>query len=167
MNWVDSQGKKKMVLNRTVLIEGMLLLMMGFWSIIEGIRLDTMERIQLLDILGPGRYNVVLGLVLVILALIYIISHLRKNLDKKEFMIKHGMKTKMFGMIIVLAAYIFLIDIVGYLFATILFLFMIFRIAGYRSWPIIGGLSIGISVSFYLVFVYWLGMTFPSGILFK
>jgi len=73
----------------------------------------------------------------------------------------------MFGMIIVLAVYIFLIDIVGYPFATILFLFMIFRIAGYRSWLIIGGLSIGISVSFYLVFVYWLGMTFPSGILFK
>ena len=69
----------------------------------------------------------------------------------------------MVGMIIVLAVYIFLIDIIGYLFATMVFFFMIFRIAGFRSWLIIGGLSIGISVSFYLVFVYWLGMIFPLG----
>ncbi len=156
-----------MALNRTVLVEGMLLLIMGFGSMVEGIRLNAMERVQLLDVLGPGRYNVVLGLVLVILALIYIISHLRKNLDKKESMIKHGMKTKMFSMIIVLAVYIFLMDIVGYPFATVLFLLMVFRIAGYRSWLAIGGFSISLSISSYLIFVYWLQMVFPKGILFE
>jgi putative tricarboxylic transport membrane protein len=151
---------------KTTLIEGLLLLILGFGSVIEGIRLDTMERVQLLDVFGPGRYNILIGFMLIIVGFAHLVSH-RSKTDTKRLVTKDGMRVRMIGMVLVLAVYIFLINIVGYLLASMIFFFLIFRITGFRSWPIIGGLSIGISIISYLIFVYWLHMIFPPGVLFE
>lgn len=152
-------------MNRTVFIEGMLICAMGVSSIVEGIRLINMKKIQLFDVLGPGNYNLGLGVVLTILGLMYLISHRRKDLIKGK-VIEKGLRIKMISMIVILAIYSFLISIVGYLLASIVFFILIFRTVGLRSWLFIAGLSIGISISYYVIFVQCLAMVFPRGILF-
>jgi len=162
---IDNGHKREMVVNKTVLIEGILICAMGASSIVEGFRLINMEKIQLFDVLGPGNYNLGLGVFLIILGLIYLISHRRKG-PREGKIVERGMRIKMISMIIILAVYSFLINITGYLLASIVFFILIFRAVGFKSWLFIMGLSIGISLSLYIIFVRWLSMVFPRGILF-
>ncbi len=75
-----------------------------------------------------------------------------------------SMKTAMGGMIVVLALYILLIEIVGYLIASPIFFLLLFRILGITSWLRNLGLSIVCSILLYIIFVHWLAMVFPRGI---
>lgn len=61
----------------TLLIEVIVPIGIGLVSIIEGIRLTTVEKIQP-DPLGPEFYNVGIGSLLIILGFMYFISQLRK-----------------------------------------------------------------------------------------
>ena len=152
-------------MNKTVLIEGTLICAMGVSSIVEGIRLINMEKIQLFDVLGPGYYNLGLGVVLIILGLIYLISHRRKGVAEGKI-VEKGLRIRMISMIVILGIYSFLINITGYLLASIVFFILIFRTVGFKSWLSIAGLSISISISYYIIFVRCLSMVFPRGILF-
>lgn len=154
-----------MLVNKTVFIEGIVICAMGASSIVEGFRLINMEKIQLFDVLGPGNYNLGLGVVLLILGLIYLISHRRKGPVEGKI-VEKGLRIKMISMIIILAVYSFLINITGYFGASIVFFILIFRTVGFRSWLFIIGLSIAISISYYMIFVRCLSMVFPRGILF-
>jgi putative tricarboxylic transport membrane protein len=138
---------------------------MGISSIVEGFRLITMKRVQVYDVLGPGKYNLGLGVVLIILGLLYLISHRRKRFVEEKAVDK-GSRKKMINMIVVLALYSLLINVTGYLLASLVFFVLMFRIVGFKSWLFTGGLSIGISISYYIIFVRWLSMVFPKGILF-
>ena len=155
--------KKKQALNITVCIEGVLFLSVGIYSIVEGIRLIGIKGVGQIDVFGPGRYVFALGAAFIILGLIYIIS----NSGKESLKLETGMRVKMISMIACLVLYLFLINIVGFLLASVIFFLVIFRISGFRSWPLIVGISIGSSISFYLLFVYLLDMMFPRGLLFK
>jgi len=64
------------------------------------------------------------------------------------------------------ALYIFLIRIIGYLLATIIFFFLEFRIEGNKSWPLVIVLSLVLSVLYYFIFVQWCSLVFPRGIFF-
>jgi hypothetical protein len=156
--------KEEVLLNKTALIEGAIIFVMGLMSVVEGIRLTYMKKIQLYDVLGPGRYNFGVGLILIIVALIYVISRRKKGLDAEKPAKEEGMRMKMMSIIIVLVAYSCLISIIGYFSASLVFFFAIHRIMGFRSWLVNGGLSIGISISFYIIFVHWLQMIFPRGV---
>ena len=155
------------ILNRQVMIEGLVVFGLGILSIIEGIRLTVMERIQMYDVLGPGNYNIGVGILLIIVSLVYLASFRQERKDKKETdeadIQKNQFRKKMIAMFAILAVYITLIYFVGYLLATLVFFFLINRVVGFRSWLLNGGMSIGISVVFYLVFVHELDMMFPKG----
>ncbi len=156
---------------RTLLIEVLILVVVGLLSIAEGIRLCVAEKIQMYDVLGPGLYNVGMGAILIIVGLIYFISQWKKapNVDRqsvsKESKENREFKKMMISMILVMVAYIFLMDLVGYLFASAVFFFLINRVAGFRSWLTNLGVTILMTVSFYLIFVTWMGMIFPRGVL--
>jgi putative tricarboxylic transport membrane protein len=155
-------------LNRQVMIEGLVVFGLGILSIIEGIRLTVMERIQMYDVLGPGKYNVGVGILLIIVSLVYLASFRQERKDKKETdeadIQKNQYRKKMVAMFAILAVYITLIYFVGYLLATLIFFLLINRVVGFRPWLLNGGMSIGISVAFYLVFVHELDMIFPKGV---
>lgn len=60
--------------------------------------------------------------------------------------------------------YIFLLDSLGFVIATLLFIFFLQKIMGARKWvpPIfISFLAVGLS---YLIFVVWLRINFPRGV---
>jgi hypothetical protein len=73
----------------------------------------------------------------------------------------------MISMIVVMVAYIFLMSLTGYLFASLVFFLLINRIAGFRSWLTNLGVTVLMTASFYLIFVVWMGMIFPRGLLFN
>lgn len=166
-NWV--QGRT--LVNRKVMIEGLVVFGMGILSIAEGIRLTVMERIQMYDVLGPGNYNIGVGLILVIVSAAYLVSFRKErqkregrdgeNVQKKEF------KNKMVTLFVILGVYLTLIYLGGYPLATLFFFLLINRVVGFRSWLLNGGLSVGVSMAFYVVFVYGLDMIFPRGVLFE
>ena len=157
---------------KTLLIEVLVLVIVGVLSIIEGIRLCFARKIQMYDVLGPGLYNVGMGSILIIMGLVYFLSQRGKYLSaqKKSAEKDRGedreYKRMMISMIVVMIAYIFLMDLIGYLLASLVFFFLINRVAGFRSWLTNLGVTVLMTVSFYLIFVTWLGMIFPRGLLF-
>lgn len=156
---------------KTLLIEVLVLVIVGVLSIIEGIRLVLAKKLQMYDVLGPGFYNLGMGAILVIIGLIYFVSE-RKKIPriKKESAVKQSTgnseyKKMMIGMIFAMIAYILLMDWMGYLLASLVFFFLINRIVGFRSWLTNLSITAAMTASFYLIFVVWLGMIFPRGVL--
>lgn len=154
-------------MDRVALIEGIVLLMVGIASLVDGIRLNVTGKVQLYDVLGPGNYNIGLGVIIIILCLLYFAFYLKKSLDRKKVLQEKRFMKKMISMIVVFVAYIFLIKVIGYFLASMVFFSLTFKIAGFKSWLIVGVLSTGISISFYAIFVYWLNIVFPQSVLFS
>lgn len=157
---------------KTLLIEVLVVVILGVFSVSEGIRLVLAEKLHKYDILGPGFYNVGLGSVLIIVGLIYFVSERKKafRIEEKSAVTQSPGKSeyqkKMISMIVVMIAYIFLMYLTGYLFASLVFFFLINRITGFRSWLTNVGVTVLMTASFYLVFVAWMGIIFPRGLLF-
>ena len=157
-------------MNRKIMIEGLVVFAMGLLSIAEGIRLNVTERIQMYDVLGPGNYNIGIGLLLLIVSTAYLTSFLKERQEREKrdggSVTEKTLRTKMAAMFVILAAYITLIYLAGYPLATLAFFLLINRVVGFRSWLLNGALSVGVSAAFYLVFVYGLDMIFSRGVLF-
>jgi hypothetical protein len=158
---------------KALLIEVFVVVILGALSISEGIRLVLGEKLRKFDVLGPGFYNIGLGAVLIIAGLIYLFSEWKKiaPIEGKPAVTKSPEKSKytkmMISMIAVMIAYIFLMYLTGYLFSSLVFFFLINRIAGFRSWLTNVGVTILMTASFYLIFVMWMGIIFPQGLLFN
>jgi hypothetical protein len=150
---------------KILLIEVIVIMVVGLLSIAEGIRLVVGEKIQLYDVLGPGFYNAGIGLILTILGILYFISQRGKNLNEKKKGTSREYRVKMLSMIVIMAVYIALIDLVGYFFASIPFFLMINKVAGLRSWLTVVIVSLAMTISFYIIFVTWMGTVFPRGVL--
>ena len=157
-------------MNRKIMIEGLVVFAMGLLSIAEGIRLNVTERIQMYDVLGPGNYNIGIGLLLLIVSIAYLVSVWKERRRREKgdggSTEEKTLRTKMAAMFVILAAYIVLIYLAGYPLATLAFFLLINRVVGFRSWLLNGALSVGVSAAFYLVFVYGLDMIFSRGVLF-
>ncbi len=158
---------------KALLIEVFVVVIVGVFSISEGIRLVLAGKLHKYDILGPGFYNVGLGTVLIIAGLIYFVSERKKafRIEEKTAVKQSTGKSEytkmMISMIVVMIAYIFMMYLTGYLFASFVFFLLINRIAGFRSWLTNLGVTVLMTASFYLVFVTWMGIIFPRGLLFN
>lgn len=157
---------------KAALIEVFCVLALGVFSISEGIRLVLAAKLHKYDIIGPGFYSIGMGAVLIVAALIYFWSERRKTVKTEEKTAvepsaeKSQYTKKMISMIAVLAAYLILMSLAGYLIATFVFFLLINRIAGYRSWFANVGATVLMTGCFYLVFVVGMGIMFPRGLLF-
>lgn len=151
-------------MNKTVFVEGILILIMGIYCIVEGFRLVAMEKAYLHDLFGPGRYIFGLGVVLIILGVIYVLYNIRRGIEGGKP--AWEMSGKVVSMVGLMALYVLLIPIIGYLPASLTFFLTIHRVFGFRSWLINIFLSVGISISFYVVFIIFLHVALPKGMLF-
>lgn len=155
----------------TLVIEAGIFILIGLISFIEGVRLTRVEKIQP-DPLGPEYYSIGLGAILVILGIMYIVSGVRKG-PKKQKMETHperqgenrAHKRTMVAMILVMVIYMVLINFIGYFLASVIFFFLINTVVGYRSWVANFATTIVMTVCYYLIFVKWMGMVFPQGVL--
>lgn len=154
-----------------VLIEGILLLVIGFICLAESLRLiNRLDPKKISDVLGPGYYIFSLGLLLLIIGMIYLFIHYREALRMEKGSLTQELtiqkiNMKVVYMILVFVIYIILIHIVGYFVSTVLFFFLEFRLAGVRSWKSNMILTLIVTGVFYFVFIHYCQIVFPRGIL--
>ncbi len=155
-------------MKKTVLLEGLFLALIGAIATGEGLRVTIQKDPDALyDMLGPGLYVFILGVAMITTGLGHLIVNRRASFVSEKIAVAKEMKTRMIGMTAILAGYIFVIGIVGYLVASLPFFFLEFKVAGVRSWVTNVLLTIVISLGFYLVFVQYCSVIFPRGILFQ
>ncbi len=148
-----------------LLIEETLFLVVGLVAMIEGLRLVIYKQPHVIyDLLGPGLYITAIGVGLVTIGVLYLVSNYRKPPTMDVVPVDRKTKIRIMSTIATCALYIFLIYIVGYLLATIIFFFLEFRIEGIKSWPLVIVLSLVLSAFYYFIFVQWCNMVFPRGI---
>ena len=152
-------------MKRIYLAEVAVLAIMSLVSLAEGVRLTVYrDPYTLFDPLGPGRYILVLALGLSAVAVAQLIQGLRGRASGDA--IAHGVGLKqVFRMVVVLAAYIALIQFLGYVAATVLFFVSAFYVVGVA--PAASAVLAAIfTVSYYLIFVHYANIIFPHGLLF-
>jgi hypothetical protein len=152
----------------TVLIEGTLLLVLSLAGMAEGLRLVIhKDPYTLYDPLGPGLYIIFIGIGLMPLGIVHLLVNYRKLPTMEMVPTDKKMKIRMMSTVAACAIYVFLISIVGYLPATIIFFFLEFRVEGIKSWPLVVVLSLVLSVLYYFIFVQCCSMVFPRGMIFR
>jgi hypothetical protein len=152
-----------------IIIETFIVFALGVFSIFDGIRLILGGKLRLYDVLGPGNYNMGLGSLLVIVAIIYLALNL-KNIRSKNIQIieevKENVETyklKVVLMIACLVLYSITLNLFGLFLSSLIFFILMLKIAGLKSWR--NSLIVGfiIASAFFIVFNKWLNVFFPEG----
>jgi hypothetical protein len=155
-------------MKRTVLIEGILLLVIGLVSAGEGMHLIVDKDPNIIyDMIGPGYYVLLLSIALMATGVVHLIVNYRKRLIMEKVEVTGEMRRRMISIVAVMAIYTFLIGITGYLVATIVFFLLEFRVIGIKSWRLNVILTIVLTAVYYIVFIRYCDMVFPRGILLR
>jgi hypothetical protein len=150
-----------------VLIEGILITISGVAALAEGVRLVIYKDPYVFyDPIGPGFYIFALGTALMTAGIAHFIVNYRRLPVLGTMPISEGMRIKLFSSFMVLAIYIYLLGLVGYLVATFVFFVLEFRVAGVTSRRTNLILAFFLSALYYVVFAVFCEIVFPKGILF-
>jgi hypothetical protein len=151
-------------MSKRVIIEGVLFLVAGLASMIEGLRVVALWKIRgMSEPVGPGYYLCFFSVLLMIVGVSHIVANYNK-IPKAEKRKVHGsMRIKMISMVVVLGIYIVAINLVGYIVATLCFFLLEFRVVKIKSWGTNIILSLVMTAIYYFVFVKGCEMIFPPG----
>lgn len=150
-------------MGRRELIEGILLLAAASASIAEGLRVASQPKdVHIQDAIGPGLYLFFLGLLLLAVSVAHIVVNYKKTAIGEKIEADRKMRIKMLLMTATLGVYILIIDILGYLAASFLFFLLEFRIVEIKSWAKNITSSIALAAIYYVVFVRFCDMVFPT-----
>ncbi len=150
---------------RTIVIEATLFIVLGAVGIMEGLRLNR-QPTDLFQMLGPGGYILVLGLVLMMTGAAHFIVDYGKSRSAEKEAVSTKERIRVAGLVVLLVGNIFLVEFAGYLVASIVFFSLTFKISGVRSWRTNIILGLCSAAAFYVVFVRLFDVIFPYGILF-
>lgn len=159
-------------MKRAVVIESCALLVVGIIGLVGGIQSYIRSDARTLSsAMGPGVYILVLSTALILTALAYAYIGLKRSpvarkasADEPRGPWTSKIVVMVFG---VFAAYAYLIQWIGYLPSTVLFLLAEFRLLGVRSWRQNLLLTALVTAVFYIVFIKYGEMVFPHGSLFE
>ncbi len=110
--------------------------------------------------IGPGFLPRWTSLFLAIFSIAYIVYSLKKNpVDlSKALPAKEGIKTIVF-LLLYMMIFIGIVKYVGFLVATALITFLMFR--GYLKWYLNAPISLGTALLLYWIFIVWLQVPLP------
>ena len=152
-------------MNKKVLIEGALLLVISFIGLAESIHLVAdIDPHTVYDTLGPGYYILFLSLALMVTGALHIVVNYGEGPAAAKVEVNMELRKRMIGMILALALYTLAISYVGYLISTVLFFLLEFRIVGIKSWRTSIILTLVLTTVYYIVFVKYCEMVFPRGL---
>jgi hypothetical protein len=140
----------------------------GLATIIESVRVVNSQGANVVvDVIGPGPYLLGLGVLLLVSASAHFASSLRRTSaagPRDPADTGAASQRNVFFSFLTLAAYVVLIDVVGYALSTLLFFFVQLRLFGRLS--IVAGAAIAacLTGAFYLLFIEFGGMSFPRGL---
>jgi putative tricarboxylic transport membrane protein len=110
---------------------------------------------------GPGFFPWWTSALIVLLALFLLAQAPRSPLDTAAQ--PSGRITKVVGLLIVLSAYVFLLDPLGYPVCTFLLVLFMLRGIEPQRWPLALGMATITAAGSYLVFAVWLQVPLPRG----
>jgi putative tricarboxylic transport membrane protein len=135
---------------------------MGVWILWQSTMLPQFS------VFGPGPEflpNIAGGLLVVLSALLFGSAARKGGVTPADFWPNRGGWYRVSVMVFALLLYTALLEVVGYLLLTFLYMvFMLFALARYR-WFVKIGLAVFITLLFYQIFVGMLGVPAPRGIL--
>jgi hypothetical protein len=147
------------------IVETILFVGLGVVGVVEGLRLMN-QPAGLYEMMSPGMYVFGLSIALAAAGIIHLFVNrgqeavaLLQAMGRAEFL-------RVVSLIALLGANIFLIRYFGYEVATFIFFAVLFWIFGVRSLIVNPLLSLAPTVVYYLVFVEFCKVIFPSGIFF-
>lgn len=147
-----------------IAIEGIVLLGLSVVGLIEGIYIVSRpDPFAMYDRIGPGRSLIFLSLILMGAVIAYLILYRHTFGESAHRLSWQGIKGNLGQVMGLIAGYVFLTDVIGFVYATPLFLCFIFRLLGVESWLKSATLSILFALSMYLVFVQGFHMDLPDG----
>ena len=110
---------------------------------------------------GPGFFPWWTSAVIVLLALILLAQSLTSRSSTAQEV--PGRIAKVAALLVVLAAYIFLLDPVGYPLCTFLLVLFMLRVTDPQRWVVALGMAAITAVGSYVVFAIWLSVPLPRG----
>ena len=115
---------------------------------------------------GPGLYPFLLGALLLTFSVVYLFRALRSWRREEEIHLWEGLRwRKVILVLSLLTAYALLLESVGFVLCTFLFLMVLFRWVDRQRWYWVYAGSLGIDMVCYVVFKLWLMIQLPRGIL--
>jgi putative tricarboxylic transport membrane protein len=113
---------------------------------------------------GPGFLPFGLGICLIILSLMLIFHNWRSKTSSLPFWPQQTWLRPLLG-IVILGFYALVIDKLGFILTTFIFLLIWMGLIERLRWKTILSISIGTTVSLYLLFVFFLEVPLPKGFL--
>lgn len=110
---------------------------------------------------GPGFFPWWTSAVIVLLALVYLVQALTSRSSTAREL--PGRIVKVAALLIVLGAYTFLLDPLGYPLCTFLLVLFMLRATDPQPWPVALGMAAITAVGSYIVFAIWLSVPLPRG----
>lgn len=151
---------------KKALVEGLILVGMGIMAIIECVRLAIrVGHPGHHDVLGPIGYALIIGIFLLITGVAYLFSQGREKPVIKEPAAgkESGALLKVAGVVGILTLSGFLMTIIGYLLASVVFFVLVSRVLGVKSWLFNIIYSVALALIFQLIFGNLLGVVLPQG----
>ena len=153
-------------MNKSDLVGGLVWLLLGIGITIGSVRLNLTYAHNL----GPGFLPFLSGLILGIFGLMLMFSSiLKKPEGKQEQNIRkvwlHEHWKTFFYTLTALFGYAVLLETIGFVTVTFIFLFFLFKITQSKKWLAPALLSVSAVTISYLIFCLWLRCPFPTGIL--
>jgi hypothetical protein len=170
----DGKSPRKNAMKRTIVLESVALLVVGALGLWGG--LSSYLKMGVLtqsSSMKPGVYVFIISGALIATAVAYAFFGLRRHgeedeeADEPEQGEPRSQANRLvFLVFAAVALYAFLIPWIGYVPSTVIFLFIQFYLLGVVPWWRTAILSIGVTASFFLVFIHYGEMIFPRGSLF-
>ena len=112
---------------------------------------------------GSGFLPVWLGAVMAALALLLVLSARRPATVPEARWLPEGRGlTRLVVVVAAIAVFIVVMDVVGMILGSALFLLGVLRFLERYSWPVAVAIAVGVSGLIYGVFTYWLQVPFPT-----
>lgn len=149
-----------------VLADAVIFWIVGAVGVVEGIRLNVVTDPNVLrQALAPGYYVIALGVALVVTGTLHFARH--RHSGETQDAISADMRLLVGKIALLLGAYTYAIDLLGYSAASFPFFLLLFRIFGVRSWLSCVALAATFTAICYVVFVRYCEVAFPHGSLFS
>lgn len=146
-------------------IESVVLLLLSLLGVVQGADLILRpDPVALYDAIGPGRFVLVISAVLMVAGLTYLVRNRTPRPPGQATGPAHTSKKALYTTVS-LVMYVALMDVLGFLLASILFLFLMFTFSRNKPWWRNAMLAIIYVLLIYALFVQVFDMELPRGLI--
>ena len=147
-----------------LVLETVFLVVLGVIGLAQGVYIALRpDPFATYDRIGPGLSLVSISSALLITVIFYTIAHRQEARDQAKRANWRGLTGNLGRSTALIVGYIVLLDVVGLVPATTLFLCAILKLLGVETWLKSAILSIVFALAVYLIFVWAFHMELPTG----